>query len=213
MKKEKAGLKDILEEDDTEKKFGLIAEEIEEAEKERGKLNNGEEDEELDEEEFEEEIEDFVPHTQQIKLESEIESLFPEIHDEEKKGKDKDYEESKKDDSKPERDTSEGRYSEEFIDSIKGKKIEAGTRKRRRDRNIKISPLEKAKVSGGYNEMFEKVSMKEKGLDKIKNLWERRIDELGEKEGLKKKSDSGYELSEKGYSSKSEEKSNTSYES
>ncbi len=212
MKKEKAGLNGILEEDDAEKKFGLIAEEIEEAEKE--KLKDGEENEELDEEEFEEEIEDFIPHTSQIKLESEVEGLFPERHNEEKKGKDKDYEKSKRDDSKQERETSEGRYSEEFIDGIKGKKIEAGTRrKRRRDRNIKISSLETAKVSGEYSEMFEKANMKEKGLDKIKNLWERRIDELGEKEGLKKKSDSGYELAEKGYSYKSEEKSNSSYES
>lgn len=212
MKKEKAGLKDLLE-DDTEKKFGLIAEEIEEAEKEREKLNKGEEDEELDEEEFEEEIEDFVPHTQPIKLESEVEGLFPERHDEEKKSEDKKHDEYKKEDSKQEKETSEGRYSEEFIEGIKGKKIEAGTRKRRRDINTKISPLETAQVSGEYDEMFEKVSMKEKGLDKIKNLWERRIEELGEKEGLKKKSDSGYELSEKGYSPKSKEKSNSSYES
>ena len=86
MVKERVKLKKILEEEEDlenlsekeKKKFGLKEEEIEEIKEED--LENPAESEddssEFDEEEFEEDIGDFIPKTQNIKLESRLESLF-----------------------------------------------------------------------------------------------------------------------------------------
>ena len=125
MAKDKIKLNNILEgeskfnKDKKEKKFGLIAEEIENKDLENPSANksfsksftkeendsaNEEDSEEFDEEEFEEDIGDFIPKTQQIRLESKVDSLFPQKEgDEIEKNEDEDYTMAEEDNKRKDR--------------------------------------------------------------------------------------------------------------